>query len=253
MEEKMWVLEEWTGNWSTIYLAANNENMLSENGPLRMNFCLLTSHPMVTLESPFIEGLIVHVKASASLQKKPVAIWFSMLYSWKDYLYTLPDCRKVCIIFLVNISEDGFMTSLTMALAKGHGLSPEDYEVFKEKKRKWLFKSKISLKSVTQIPAPMTRISDSSPVLMSLSVFPCVKSANCFLHLEDNTSTSWINTLSASPTWRQMCLYFPPCPVPSLSPMKLRSIDLTFFPSSVPDLFLDLGFLNLYVSLNTVI
>lgn len=67
----MWVLEEWTGNWSTIYLAANNENMVSENGPLRMNFCLLTSHPMVTLESPFIEGLIIRVKASASLQKKP--------------------------------------------------------------------------------------------------------------------------------------------------------------------------------------
>lgn len=28
------------------------------------------------------------------------------------------------------------MTSLTMALAKGHDLSPEDYEVFKEKTKK---------------------------------------------------------------------------------------------------------------------
>uniref|UniRef100_U3KMM7 Lipocalin/cytosolic fatty-acid binding domain-containing protein n=1 Tax=Oryctolagus cuniculus TaxID=9986 RepID=U3KMM7_RABIT len=120
---------------NTIYLAANNEKMISENGPLRIYLRNIQGTYNGDLEITF------YTRTNCTCQKftckavKTEDIWFSMTYWGRNYLHVTRNKGAMGLVFLINVSEDGDVTSVLVGTGPGSDLTPEDFEIFKSKLR----------------------------------------------------------------------------------------------------------------------
>nr|XP_044989831.1 uncharacterized protein LOC101596083 isoform X5 [Jaculus jaculus] len=132
--------------WNTIYLTANREEMIAENGPLRIYLrdidWLLNGDLNVTF----------YIRVNCTCRRFRVhavrseEVWFSMHYSGKCYFY-IKQIMSAHMIYLVNISEDADVTFMMLAFATGHELSNQDYSNF----RRHVEEMKLSVKNIIKV------------------------------------------------------------------------------------------------------
>nr|XP_044990494.1 female-specific lacrimal gland protein-like isoform X2 [Jaculus jaculus] len=111
--------------WNTIYLTANREEMIAENGPLRIYLrdidWLLNGDLNVTF----------YIRVNCTCRRFRVhavrseEVWFSMHYSGKCYFY-IKQIMSAHMIYLVNISEDADVTFMMLAFGRMSSYSGEN-------------------------------------------------------------------------------------------------------------------------------
>nr|XP_051693388.1 odorant-binding protein [Oryctolagus cuniculus] len=64
-------------------------------------------------------------------------LWlFLSLTDWgRNYLHVTRNKGAMGLVFLINVSEDGDVTSVLVGTGPGSDLTPEDFEIFKSKLR----------------------------------------------------------------------------------------------------------------------
>uniref|UniRef100_A0A3Q1NJC3 Lipocalin/cytosolic fatty-acid binding domain-containing protein n=3 Tax=Bos TaxID=9903 RepID=A0A3Q1NJC3_BOVIN len=123
---------EITGNWYTIYMAANNKEKIEEGGPLRTYFRQFEC--IDNCEKMSITFIVTHYDSCTLLTvvaQRAEGNVYHVDFMGKNSVQLIPVSESMLVFYAENFDGEK-TTKLTYALGKGDSLSQEDIQKYEE-------------------------------------------------------------------------------------------------------------------------